>query len=307
MAPRFLGLEIGGTKLQVVAGEAAGSILARQRIEIAREAGALAIRSQLAGLIPQLAEEFAPRAVGIGFGGPVDRCSGTICCSHHVEGWNGFGMCEWVRSLAEAPTVLENDANVACLGEARVGAGVGFDPVLYVTLGSGIGGGLVVGGSIYHGLPPGELEIGHVRLDRSGATVESRCSGWAMDARIREQIRAEPQSVLARLASGSSKGEARFLAPALAQGCHAAATLLDGWAEDLAFGLSHAVHLLHPEIVVLGGGLSLVGASLSERVEARLTGYLMEAFRPGPAVKIAGLGEDAVPSGALILAAESVR
>ena len=71
---------------------------------------------------------------------------------------------------------------MAALGEAMRGAGVGFNPVFYVTLGSGVGGGLVVDGRIYHGAKPGEAEIGHVRLDRNGTIVEARCSGWAVDA-----------------------------------------------------------------------------------------------------------------------------
>src|SRR5437867_2964353 len=80
---------------------------------------------------------------------------------------------------------VDNDANIGALGEAVRGAGVGKNPVFYVTLGSGVGGGLVVDGSIYHGATPGEAEIGHVRLDRTGLRVEERCSGWAVDEKIR--------------------------------------------------------------------------------------------------------------------------
>ena len=82
------------------------------------------------------------------------------------------------------PVAVDNDANVAALGEATRGAGVGSDPVFYATLGSGAGGGLISRGDIYHGAPPGEAEFGHLRLDRD-TTVESRCSGWAVDDRIR--------------------------------------------------------------------------------------------------------------------------
>src|SRR6185295_6797087 len=108
-----------------------------------------------------------------------------------------------------APVTVENDANTACLGEALRGAGVGRNPVFYVTLGSGVGGGLVVDGRIYHGAMPGEAEIGHVRLDRNGTTVESRCSGWAVDAKVRALKATEPDSLLARLVSENVGGEAK--------------------------------------------------------------------------------------------------
>ena len=240
--------------------------------------------------------------VGVGFGGPVDWKTGRICRSHQIEGWSEFDLSGWLRQLAGARVVADNDANVGALGEARCGAGQGFSPVFYVTLGSGVGGGLVVDGKIYHGAKPGEAEIGHVWLDRAGTIVEERCSGWAVDARIRELQVADPASLLARLAGERVGGEAKHLAAAWQQGDPAARRLLQETAEDLAFGLSHVVHLLHPEIIILGGGLSGVGEPLRASVEGALRHFIMEAFAPGPKIALAALGEDAVPVGALNLA-----
>jgi glucokinase len=201
---------------------------------------------------------------------------------------------------------VDNDANVAALGEALCGVGVGFEPVFYVTLGSGVGGGLVTRGSIYHGSTPGEAEIGHVRLDRKGATVESRCSGWAVDERIRRAVRKEPGSGLGKLMSlrsrSGAKREAQYLTAALRQGDSVAERILADLAEDLAFGLSHAVHLFHPEMIILGGGLSKIGAPLRAAARQKLRGFLMKAFLPGPEIRLAGLAEDAVPVGALVMA-----
>jgi glucokinase len=165
-----------------------------------------------------------------------------------------------------------------------------------------VGGGLVVDGRIYHGAPPGEAEFGHVRLDRDGTTVESRCSGWAVDARIRQLRETEPTSLLARSLPPTPGGEAKLLAPALMAGDPAAGRIVREVAADLAFALSHAVHLFHPRLIVLGGGLSLVGESLRTAVAAHLPLHVMEAFSPGPEVRLAALGEDAVPVGALCLA-----
>src|SRR5262249_41590606 len=154
----------------------------------------------------------------------------------------------WLRSISGKPVAVDNDANVAALGEARRGVGAGLNPVFYVTLGSGVGGGLVVDGRIYHGATPGEAEIGHVRLDRSGATVESRCSGWAVDSRIRELSKGNSRSLLAQLAARNPGAEARHMADALGHGDQSAQRLLDELADDLGFGLSHVVHLFHPSI-----------------------------------------------------------
>jgi glucokinase len=108
--------------------------------------------------------------------------------------------------------------------------------------------------------------------------------------------------VLARLAGGRTGGEARHLAAALDQGDAAARQILRDTAEDLAFGLSHVVHLCHPQIIVIGGGLSGLGEPLRAAVAAALPRFIMEAFSPGPRLALAALGEDAVPTGALMLA-----
>ncbi len=298
----LLGIEIGGTKLQLVLGDADGNIHARRRLVVEAAHGAEGIQRQIERTIPELVAGRKIEAVGVGFGGPVNWRTGKINRSHQLAGWSEFALADWLRSQTGTEVFVDNDANVAALGEALRGAGAGLNPVGYVTLGSGVGGGLVTEGRIYHGAIPGEAEIGHLRLDRSGTTIESRCAGWAVDARIRELNRNEPAGVLARLAGNESRGEARHLAAALGQGDAAAGRILREIAEDLAFGLSHVVHLFHPQVITLGGGLSGVGEPLRAAVAAALTGFTMAAFRPGPEIRLVALGEDAVPVGALLLA-----
>ncbi|HEX3987817.1 MAG TPA: ROK family protein, partial [Verrucomicrobiae bacterium] len=140
------------------------------------------------------------------------------------------------------------------------------------------------------------------RLDRSGTLVEDRCSGWAVDAKLRAAKGKHPQSALARCIGDATRGEAKFLNAALAQNDPFARAILEETAEDLAFGLSHVVHLFHPQMIVLGGGLALVGESLRAAVERSSRRFVMEAFAPGPKIVLASLGEDAVPVGALELA-----
>lgn len=297
-----LGIEIGGTKLQLVMGDEGGKICERRKLAVDPAQGAAGIRQQMEQALPELLRGRQITRVGVGFGGPVDWKTGRICRSHQIEGWSEFDLGGWLGQLVGAPVVVDNDANVAALGEALCGAGVGFNPVFYVTLGSGVGGGLVSDGKIYHGAKPGESEIGHVRLDRAGTIVEARCSGWAVDGRIRELKVKDPGSLLARLTGKTVGGEAKHLAAAWQQGDAGARRLLEDTTEDLAIGLSHVVHLFHPEIIILGGGLSGVGEPLRALVEGALRGFIMEAFAPGPRIALAALGEDAVPVGALKLA-----
>src|SRR5579859_6999238 len=299
-ARMFVGIEIGGTKLQIVLGDSSGKIHARARFAVEKEKGASGIREKIEDSLPRLLKDAPVEAIGVGFGGPVNWSTGRICRSHHIEGWSEFDLSGWLGELSDLKVNVDNDANVAALGEARQGAGKGFAPVFYVTLGSGVGGGLVVGGAIYHGAKPGEAEIGHVRLDRRGTIVESRCSGWAVDRRLREFKLANPAAPLSRLLGNVEGSEATQLGRALSDDNPDARRILAETAEDLAFGLSHVVHLFHPQIIVLGGGLSGLGEPLRACVEGALKGFVMETFAPGPPIALAALGEDAVPTGALV-------
>ena len=298
----YVGIEIGGTKLQLVLGDAQGQIIQRRKLAVDQTKGAAGIRNQIEATLPQLIGHQSPTAAGVGFGGPVDWQHGKVCRSHQIEGWSEFDFAGWISPRIGADVFLDNDANVAALGEAIFGAGKNHNPVFYVTLGSGVGGGLVVDREIYHGAAPGEAEIGHLLLDRTGRTVESRCSGWSIDGRIRAAIKQNPSTVLARLSADSPGGEARHLTVALQQQDPLAMTILTELAEDLAFGLSHVVHLFHPEVIVLGGGLATTGEPLRAGVEINLQKFIMKAFCPGPLIALAALAEDTVPMGALHLA-----
>jgi glucokinase len=290
----FIGIEIGGTKLQIVAGDENGNISERLRFQIAASAGGTGIREQIQRALPDFTKKVKAEAIGVGFGGPVDWKTGRICCSHQIEGWSEFQLQNWLHDLTRLPARIDNDANVAALGEALHGAGRERRLVFYVTLGSGVGGGMVVDKNIYHGATPGESEIGHVRLDRAGTTVESRCSGWAVDRMMRDAKIADTNGV-----------EAKLLGQLVETGNVQAQKILTDTADNLAFGLSHVTHLFHPEVIVLGGGLSLVGEPLRAAVAQSLNKYIMHAFEPGPTVALATLKEDAVPVGALALAARA--
>jgi glucokinase len=299
----FVGIEIGGTKLQLVAG-GPGAILDRRKLAVDVKRGAIGIREEIEKTLPELIHQSKARAVAVGFGGPVDRNTGRISRSHQIEGWSDFSLGRWLAELSSLPVFVDNDANMGALGEATVGAGRNFDPVFYITLGSGVGGGLVVGGKVYHGAQPGESEVGHLRLDRDGTIVEDRCSGWAVDRKIRK--RADESAVLRSLIGHKPGNEARHLARALELKDPAAESILKETAEDLAFALSHAVHLFHPAVIVIGGGLALVGERLRAAIATALPRFVMAVFGAGAEVRLAALGEDAVPMGCLVAASQAL-
>lgn len=316
-----LGIEIGGTKLQVVTDDMTGRITQRLRYDVDPTQGADAILAQLAATIGQLDE--TPQGIGVGFGGPVDWQTGCIATSHQVGGWAGFNLKDWLGQQVPGAVVrVENDANVAALGEARQGVATGFKNVFYVTLGSGVGGGMVADGQLYHGASPGEAEIGHLWLVppnidstgqlTAGQTIEQTVSGWAIDRQIRELLPQLPaDSILKKLVledhnAGSVGREAvrspaRFLHPAYEASDPVARMLIEQIGSVLALGLSHVVHLFHPDAIVLGGGLSLIGEPLRAAVRQALPRFVMTVFQPAPIVLLAKLGEDAVPVGALAL------
>ena len=302
---RFLGIEIGGTKLQVAVGTATGTLIETARDNVPRGAKGGEIRSIILDLCRQLMANHAVAGVGAGFGGPVDIRTGTIARSHQVEGWDGFSLRAWLEGALDLPTVVENDSNTAALAEARLGAGSGLNPVFYTNLGSGVGGGLIHHGRITHGRPPGEAEIGHLRLSPGGPIVESVSSGWTLDQRLRALAAEHADSMLARMLREVTSGESRLLPEAIAAGDRYARRALGETVEAFGFALSHVVHLVSPEIIVIGGGLSHLGDLFVDPLKVALESNMMEAMLPAPDIRTATLGEDVVPTGAILLAADA--
>lgn len=299
----LLGVEIGGTKLQVAAVSPAGAVHEARGAAVDPSAGAAAVLESLAGLLADHAiQRHGPfEAVGVGFGGPVDRVAGTVAACHQVAGWSGCPLGAWITGRTGLPAVIENDTNVAALAEAIRGAGRGHDSVVYSNAGSGVGGGWVRGGRMHHGRLPGEMELGHLRLSLDGPTVEEAVSGWSLDRQVAAAVGRHPDGILASMASGATPS-ARLLGPAVAAGDPVAATILGQAARAYALGLSHVVHLLNPDVIVLGGGVATIGEPWRTAVAAHLEGFVVPALRPAPPVRLAMLGDLVVPVGAALAA-----
>jgi glucokinase len=312
----YLGIEIGGTKLQLGLGPGDGRMLGLWRGTVDPAAGGDGIRRQIVAAVPDLLTQArvhrrSLKGVGVGFGGPVDDATRSVIKSHQVAGWDGFPLADWLGQALGLPAVLGNDADVAGLAEALFGAGQGLSPLLYMTIGSGIGGGLVVSGEILRGAGRGAAEIGHLKVrepraaDGSLETLENIASGWAIGRYARELASHAPGSggKLIELAGSVAAITAETVARAAAVGDALANRVLGEAMDALADAMCAAIVLVCPRRVVIGGGVSLMGEELLfAPLRTRIAERVFPPFAGLTDVVPAALGEAVVVHGALALA-----
>lgn len=292
-----VGIEIGGTKLQAGIGLRDGKLLALVRRSVDPSKGGAGIREQIPALIDEAVKQAGctPKdlvGLGIGFGGPVDSKRGRILLSHQIEGWSDFPLREWIQKKVEVPVVLQNDAKTAALAEALLGAGKGLKRIFYITVGSGVGGGLVIDGVPDVGQGLGAGEIGHTWVPDPDSgkpdKLEHVASGWAIGKRGSRRLGRELTG--ADVAALAGKGDA------------AAKRVIEEAAEALAVGIGNVLALLHPERFIVGGGVSLMGdlwwgplrKALAER-------FAFQPFAQSYDVVPSALGEEVVVVGAVLL------
>lgn len=278
-----LAIDIGGTKFSVAAFKEDRLVL-RATEATDRNGGPEWLVAQVERIFLQWAEKdgFRPDRCGIGFGGPVDFPSQTVTLSTHVEGWASYPLIEQMRRIVGVPAVMDNDANVGALGESFFGAARGKDPVLYMTLSTGIGSGIVIGGEIYHGANSYAGEIGHMMIDPNGpgclcgshGCFERLCCGLWL-----ERDYGRPAKDL----MDDSEFVKRY-------------TVL------LARGLKSAIMLLNPAVIVIGGGISKAGEKLFRPLREELGRQVTSWSKAQRDVVPAALGDDSVLFGAMVLA-----
>ncbi len=305
----FLGIDIGGTNMTAGLASEDGAVAAVRRMSTPRGAGADACMPELLSACRDLIASApeSPVAVGIGFGGPVDAAAGMIRRSHHVEGWSGRPLARDFHDALSLPVHLENDANAGALAEAAFGAGRCYDPVLYVNVGTGIGGGLILGGRIHRGAHGNAAEIGHLVLVPDGppcpcgnrGCLEALASGDAIGRRAREMRDAGllDGSALADVPdlTGLLVGEYASAGDAKARGIVAEAAGFLGW------GLALAANLVDPAVMVVGGGVSALGDLYLGPARESYARFAMEWITDVPLVG-AALGYDAGVLGAAAVA-----
>ena len=309
----FLGIEIGGMKLQLGVGRGDGALVALARLSVDPRGGAEGIRQQLARAVPPLLEAHQIAAVGFGFGGPVDAAAGRTIVSHQIEGWRDFPLVDWARRTFGLPALLANDSDSAGLAEARFGAGREARVVFYSNVGSGIGGALVIDGQLYQGGSGLASEPGHLRpgLDcqQPEQTVESLASGWAITALVRDRLAQDPQGratdvadLLHRCDGDRQRLSTQLIAQAAASGNRLAVEALDRACRVFGWALAQMVTLVAPNVVVVGGGVSLIGEALwLAPLRRYVRQYVFPPLRDAFEVRPAQLGEEVVVHGVLAL------
>ncbi|MCI0641387.1 MAG: ROK family protein [Gemmataceae bacterium] len=320
----LLGIEIGGTKLQLGLGAVDGVLKGLWRGTVDAGQGADGIRKQIRKAVPDLLEKAGilksdVRGVGIGFGGPVDDATRTVIKSHQIEGWDNFPLAQWIEDLLGSPAVLGNDADVAGLAEALIGAGKGFSPIFYITIGSGIGGGLIINGEIYRGCGRGAAEIGHLRIpwgylesDRPllpnylAPILEDMASGWSIGKLARELASKgfDADSELFRLVFGQKdRITAAHVAKAAECGDVIALNAIEVASAYLANAVAQVIALVCPRRIVIGGGVALMGDRLLfEPLRIAVAQLVFQPFAGCYDIVPAALGEEVVVHGALALA-----
>ncbi len=310
----YLGIEIGGTKLQLAVGAGDGSpFVDSQRAGIRLEEGAGGILRQIGSIGRDLIDRHRPRAIGIGFGGPVDAVAGRTITSHQVEGWTDFRLVDWCRETFGLPAGLSNDADAAGLAEALFGAGRGHRVVFYITVGSGIGGALVVDGRVYSGGHGIASEIGHLRpgpdADDPHVTIESIASGFGIAGAGRSWLAEEnlhdpsAADLLARCGGRIEQLSGRMVAEAAAVGNAAAGQIFAHALKTLGWGIAQMITLMAPQVVVIGGGVPLAGETMFfAPLRHQVARYVFPPLAHSYCIVPAALGEDVVVHGALAVA-----
>ena len=290
-----IGVDLGGTNIVVGAATESGDRQFALRSEATRaDQGADAVVERIGRMIDTvvaqtMAETGAKRGdflgVGIGSPGPLDRAKGLVIVTPNL-GWRDFPLRDRVGAQVNLPATLDNDANCATYGEWWQGAARGGRDVIGVTIGTGIGGGLILGGKLFHGASDVAGEIGHTTIDSTGrrckcgnyGCLEAYASGPAIAERAREALAGDEASVLTERVNGDlGKLTARLVYDAAKDGDFLARLVVRDTARFLGTGLANLLNIFNPDTIVLAGGVTAAGEALFQPLQAELR---RRAFKP---------------------------
>jgi len=284
----IIGVDLGGTNIAAGAMPTDGTREIGMRMAPTHgEEGADAVVDRIAMMIEDViaqtqAETGAERSdflgVGIGSPGPLDRARGIVIVSPNL-GWHNFPLRDEVSKRVNLPAALDNDANCATLGEWWCGAAKGGRNVVGITIGTGIGGGLIFDGKLYHGSSDGAGEIGHTTIDPTGrrckcgnyGCLEAYASGPAIAERAREELEVDGNSILHEMVEGDlSCITAQIVFEASKRGDPVATQVVRDTAHFLGVGVSNLINVLNPDIVVIAGGVTQAGDLLFDPLRAEI-------------------------------------
>ncbi|HEU5010927.1 MAG TPA: ROK family protein [Roseiflexaceae bacterium] len=287
-------VDLGGTQIRVGLADEAGVLHAEQRALTEAHTGADAIIERMVAMIEQARAQVPAGAdllgVGIGAPGPLDPFHGLVMNPPNLPGWHNVPLRALIEQRANLPTELGNDANAAALGEWFFGGGRGTHNLVYVTISTGIGGGVIADGKLLLGRYGSATEVGMQIIETSTrAFWEDLASGPGLARAAADAMIAEPRSLLHTLATPETVTGA-LVAQAAAMDDPLAQRLMDREGELIGIGLVNLLHLFSPELVLLGGGVAANNPLLIRRAAQVVQERAMDVYRDVP-LRLATLGE----------------
>jgi glucokinase len=287
-------VDLGGTQIRVGLADEAGVLHAEQRALTEAHTGADAIIERMVAMIEQARAQVPAGAdllgVGIGAPGPLDPFRGLVMNPPNLPGWHNVPLRALIEQRANLPTELGNDANAAALGEWFFGGGRGTHNLVYVTISTGIGGGVIADGKLLLGRYGSATEVGmHIIETSTRAFWEDLASGPGLARAAADAMIAEPRSLLHTLATPETVTGA-LVAQAAAMDDPLAQRLMDREGELIGIGLVNLLHLFSPELVLLGGGVAANNPLLIRRAAQVVQERAMDVYRDVP-LRLATLGE----------------
>jgi glucokinase len=283
---RYVGVDIGGTKVAAGLVDPNGEIGKQTRVpmisDASAEEGLSAVLQAIAQILPSEALPIGDAQVsGIGIcaPGPLDPKTGVILNPPNVPCWRNFPLAEEVRKAYRVPVHVDNDANAAALAEARWGAGRGYPSVFYATIGTGIGTGIIFDGHIFHGRTGSAGEGGHVSIDYRGplckcgkpGCIEIFASGTAIGKRARQELAAGCKSSMLELAGGNLDAvTGEIVGKAFVASDPLATEILSSTADMVALWLGNMIDLFDPHVIVIGGGAAALLQPFFEQLRQRI-------------------------------------
>jgi glucokinase len=308
-APHVLGIDIGGTKLAVGVSNAAGELLVTDRIPSNSGEPSELTLARLIEVSRRAIDKAAVTvaAAGVGCVGPLDQKTGYVINPVNLRGWKHVPLVDTLRDALRIPVFLDNDANAAALGEHRFGAGKGVANMVYLTVSTGIGGGIIVGHRLYQGENGNAGELGHMSVHFAGrpcgcgnlGCIETYASGTAIALRAREAVMAGADSLMPALAGEIAKIDAPVVVEAVRRGDALANRIWDETIVALGSCLTSVIHAFNPHRIVIGGGMSNAGDLLFVPLRAQTKKHAMPMLYDACEIVPAQLGDQVGVLGAV--------
>lgn len=318
----ILSIDLGATNIECGLVDKNGNVKVKKSYPTGREKGAETILSSILSVAREVASEGESRgyriiAVSIGTPGAVDQKTGRIIGgAPNIPGWKGIPLVPALKEEFSLPTFASNDVTLYALGEAMFGAGKGKKDIVCLALGTGIGGGIIIGGKIYRGAIDGAAEVGHMTVKLDGrkckcgsfGCLERYASATAIAEMGRKASRKNRKSLIRRLAGGDEdRITAKVVFDAAKQGDKTAKEVVEkvGW--YLGAGIANLINILNPEMVIIAGGVAGAGKILLEITRKSIETYATEVNRKGVEITLGKLKTDAAVIGAAALAWEEME